>query len=548
MSCWETLGLPVDADARSIKRHYAALLKRTRPDDDAEAFQRLRGAYEQALEIERRRCESDVPVDTAEKESAVTVAETTASASTSSARQLAEQLLQGVRLEDLDERYAQACSSQCADTFEEHLLHLCSTIDSAQALALAQWGLKQFHWLTPWQRKDLPVPALQRLQQQLFLHLEQQLAQVLARGDLDAFRQDYRQFMQAPWVQALERRKQCDLVLIKVLLESPFWSTPLFEEFSQLRGWETPTEYDVEPDANWQELKVRGRTEAFVDEQKHLAALGPPTPEARAARLLFLPMTPTQRLVFARSLSKEDWEACQQLSATVHNEYPWLRPSMPEGNPFFWRPLVHNNGGGSMYVAAAVAAGVSGIAQFGFARAALSAAILWGVAFVVSTWLCLELWQPLAERLGKLEYVLTSRFARWLSPRRPASLVLREILPCWLLAALVAAGGGFAAMLSYGATLLLLGTLNRAGKYFFLIVPEPSAPSTRRRRPKVVLGALLIGLLALIAYRNHTHLSPGQGLQEWPERLCSRAPDLAECMIPSNREHWYGAEQAGATR
>lgn len=49
MSCWEILGLPSDADTRSIKRQYATLLKRTRPDDDPEGFQRLREAYEHAL-------------------------------------------------------------------------------------------------------------------------------------------------------------------------------------------------------------------------------------------------------------------------------------------------------------------------------------------------------------------------------------------------------------------------------------------------------------------------------------------------------------------
>lgn len=43
------LGIPVDADAITIKRAYARLLRTTRPDEDAAAFQRLNTAYQLAL-------------------------------------------------------------------------------------------------------------------------------------------------------------------------------------------------------------------------------------------------------------------------------------------------------------------------------------------------------------------------------------------------------------------------------------------------------------------------------------------------------------------
>ncbi|MCC5068915.1 J domain-containing protein [Xanthomonas campestris] len=45
----EALGLPADADARAIKRAYAARLKATRPDDDPVAFQQLHETYQAAL-------------------------------------------------------------------------------------------------------------------------------------------------------------------------------------------------------------------------------------------------------------------------------------------------------------------------------------------------------------------------------------------------------------------------------------------------------------------------------------------------------------------
>ena len=44
MNPWTLLGLNDDADERTVKRQYAKLLKVTRPDEDPEAFQRLREA------------------------------------------------------------------------------------------------------------------------------------------------------------------------------------------------------------------------------------------------------------------------------------------------------------------------------------------------------------------------------------------------------------------------------------------------------------------------------------------------------------------------
>ena len=51
MDCWQILQIEPTNDTRAIKRAYAKLLKTTRPDDDAAAYQALREAFDEALAI-----------------------------------------------------------------------------------------------------------------------------------------------------------------------------------------------------------------------------------------------------------------------------------------------------------------------------------------------------------------------------------------------------------------------------------------------------------------------------------------------------------------
>ncbi|MBW9332672.1 J domain-containing protein [Herbaspirillum sp. RU 5E] len=56
---WDLLQLAPTTDTRAVKRAYAAGLKTTRPDDDAERFQKLRQAYELALNLAQSALEDD---------------------------------------------------------------------------------------------------------------------------------------------------------------------------------------------------------------------------------------------------------------------------------------------------------------------------------------------------------------------------------------------------------------------------------------------------------------------------------------------------------
>ena len=69
---FELLGLRPDAEAADVKRAYARLLRTTRPDDDAEAFQRLHAAYKMALAHANRKADASpaTPINVPQAEAA----------------------------------------------------------------------------------------------------------------------------------------------------------------------------------------------------------------------------------------------------------------------------------------------------------------------------------------------------------------------------------------------------------------------------------------------------------------------------------------------
>jgi hypothetical protein len=143
------------------------------------------------------------------------------------------------------------------------------------------------------------------------------------------------------------------------------------------------------------------------------------------------------------------------------------------------------------------------------------------------------------------------RLSRILSPllsfRRPAPLVLRELLPCWLMGALTWVCCGAPAFASYTVVLLALGGLSR--------VAWPQALTLKR--PKVQLPtlgpvastALMFGIICLtcLVYSivRSQLMGPDQGLQPFAKRGCNGSLDSRqECRIVPTQAQWYGQSPA----
>jgi hypothetical protein len=67
VNVWSILGTQATGDEREIKRAYARKLKVTRPEDDPQAFQELRDAYETALRMAKHAASLDVDQDDVDK-------------------------------------------------------------------------------------------------------------------------------------------------------------------------------------------------------------------------------------------------------------------------------------------------------------------------------------------------------------------------------------------------------------------------------------------------------------------------------------------------
>lgn len=564
MSCWAILGLEADADLRSIKRQYATLLKVHRPDEDPSGFQRLREAYEQAMEWSRR--ESSMP-SFSQREPVVETQPLEPSLEpplsfelehleverTHGARRAA-QLLEDVTVEQLDERLAQAQVSHCSREFEDQLLITCLS-PRDDGMLLVAWGMEKFNWFTAWQRPDLSPHVLELVLRAYCNHVEKGLRELLDAGQVDAFVKRYLVLKKVDWLQSFERHDWFNETLARLLVDSSFWSAHVFETLCTHQHWHAAAnEAETEgrcPPPYWTALLQRRDSQVFIETLERLAVLNDREPQSRAARLLLTPMTDAERSAFARRFFEADWNACRMLSEKLQRLDPARCRKMPNGDPYFWKALVQPLPAWPMF------AGLFGASLTWAAGEYLSDRSGIGASFAAMLfWLCvlatpsaalLRVWRPMADRFWSLDVRLSRAVSPRFSFRRPAPLLLRELLPCWLMGALTWACCGAPAFFSYIVVLLALGALSR------VVWPE----TLHIKRPKVRLPALgpapsialMIGVigLTLLFYivASSQLMGPDQGLQPFSKRSCSGVLDSRqECRIAPTQEQWYGQSHA----
>lgn len=517
MTCWDVLGLSSDADSRTIKRQYATLLKKTRPDDDADGFQRLREAYEEALNWQQWAQEQDTITEA--------VVPTAIAADT------------------LQEHYQQAMAAGLGLEFEVALLKRCISDDEISEEDRS-WAFDTFQWLSAWQRLELPQDLIDALTNRSKKALHYSLALAMAQRDEPGFLAAYAARFDQPWLKHPAHTLWFNQMLATLLTESHFWSPTIFEAVRAGQNW-----YGGEhacPADEWQHLLRRQQGPVYLAHQRALAVTAPDTPQQRAARLLLAPMSLGQRRAFAQRLSEHDWEACRTLAATLKADHPEVALAMPGGTPYFWQDWETAFDTWPLLLAIVLGCLAGALFQAPWQAGALVGtagdASAWSMAYMAVGALAWQVWRPLAHRLRVLDESLAAKLPRRLCPTRLPLLPVRDLIPGAAMSIAVSLQFGPVAGLTLVAVLAAIGAGKRRAR---LSVKQWAALFPRKAIGAVGLGAIAFALVfGGLNYLDSRHqVNRNQGLQQWTERVCSRMPRTAEqCQAPATHVQWYGQE------
>ncbi|SDW64065.1 hypothetical protein SAMN05444064_105204 [Pseudomonas syringae] len=545
MNCWSILGLDADSDPRSIKRRYAALLKQHRPDEDPAGFQRLRDAYEQALnwtaEVREHLPEQHSPLLASTPELATTPQ---ASGVSDLERQRADVLLEGVTAENLHQRLEAARAAQCDLAFEQGLLEHCQS-NTADACELAEHAVEHFKWLSAWQRNDLSLQATHTVLNNLLRHTEQKLAEALNKNDTESFTCLCQHLDKTAWMQTLDRRMWLNEYLARLLFDAQAWSSSIFDAVCKLQGWKEPGSRTLCPEPYWSRLLARSRQAMFLEEQFRMATQKIDSTGSRAARMLFLPMSESARVLMAAYFTPVDWQACESLATTVERHYPGLASHVPGENLYFWRPLRRKTSFWALPFAILGAASLStwdNYYRLGSDPAETMTALLMIVgALGLLAGLLYVGCQIFGIYAWRLDERITRQLGHRLTLRRPVPLLLRESAVSWLPAAPVYLVGGWKALLVYTFVLVGAAAGTRIAWPAWLKRACSTAPGSLTR--ELVIGTsvgLAVSLLILYAMVINYHpLRVDQGLQAWPKRVCTALLDANQPCQPPSPQQWY---------
>jgi curved DNA-binding protein CbpA len=353
MNPWTLLGLNDDADERAVKRQYAKLLKVTRPDDDPEAFQRLREAYERVLDWARNRPDEDDQYSPtlAEGPALERSLKTAMPAHSPSdivqpaqdadtlARQAARQLVEQTTAHNLTHQHRLAVEQGCDLLFQQRLLDRCLEVDSSDC-DLLKAAIQELQWLTPWQSLRISADREIQLTQRLLDNEGVSLEHALTEGKERQFLGALQELTQQPWLASLERRDQLQRWVMFFLHNHKGWSAALFDRVCELFGWDDRKGVFPEPEFIWRHLVERCEKYAYIEHwQRLLAGAKTDSVEEKAARLVLQPGRKVDRLRLARYCNADVWIACERLCSTINHRYPEMLEAFPEADLHSWRTL-----------------------------------------------------------------------------------------------------------------------------------------------------------------------------------------------------------------
>ena len=336
MNCWNILGVPSDADERTIRRSYAALLKVHRPDEDLSAFQRLREAYEQALAIARwhaQELDSDDEANLVEQ----VVGAASESVDHQSYRLRIEASLRDLSHSNLDLVATQARTDNQLVAFELLLLERCLA-DGEDGHAAAQWAIKNLRWLSPWQEASLPSARMDVLFNRLLARALGELRRMLGAGDEQGFLTRLVELFAQDWLQQFDRRSRLSRDLVDVLLAAPRWSKAFFQTVAARCLWSDDLAWRDGWLEQWKELQRRVELCNFYEEiDSYLTLDKPDTPRAKATWLLFKPLSDQQRRRLVDSFEIPEWSMCEVIERKLKREAPEVFSMLAPHGATNWR-------------------------------------------------------------------------------------------------------------------------------------------------------------------------------------------------------------------